>query len=310
MTILLILILILISVLGGSYYAYRIAFYNPSKNREKVPSIEGTVYATYRDEITRLFDQIQKRHCEYVTIYSEDGLKLFGRYYHVRDGAPLDLCFHGYRSRAFVDFAGGSEMSIEMGHNLLLVDQRAHGRSEGKTISFGIRERWDVFSWIDYALERFGSETNIFLYGVSMGAATVLMASGLELPANVKGIVADCPYSVPLDIILHVGKTNPLPQWLIRPFAILGAKIYGGFDIRETDAIRSVKNTKVPILIIHGESDGFVPAVMSKQAQLANPEMITRETFPGADHALSYLSDTPRYQQIIRKHIARCLERS
>ena len=307
MILLILLIVIMVFLLGGAFYAYRIAFYNPPADPDKAPNIEGSIYEPYRDEISRLYQQIQSRYCEPVTIFSDDGLKLFGRYYHVRDGAPVDLCFHGYRSRPFTDFAGGSELSFEMEHNVLLVDQRAHGRSEGRSISFGIRERWDVLSWIDYVLKRFGNETQILLYGVSMGAATVLMASGLELPANVKGIVADCPYSVPMDIILHVGKSNPLPQWLIRPFVILGAKIYGGFDIQEADATEAVKNTKVPILILHGAADDFVPAVMSEQAQLSNPSMIRRETFPGAGHALSYLFDTPRYWNIVHEFVGSVL---
>lgn len=302
MILLLLLLLLLTFVFGGSYYAYRIAFYNPPSDPEKAPNMDGSVYEPYREEITRLYRQIRDRECEPVTIFSDDGLKLYGRYYHIRDGAPLDIGFHGYRSRSFTDFAGGSELSFEMGHNLLLVDQRAHGRSEGRTISFGIRERWDVLSWVDYSRERFGEDIPIFLYGVSMGAATVLMASGLELPENVKAIVADCPYTRPIDIILHVGRSNPLPQWLIRPFVILGAKIYGGFDLLETDAVTSVKNAKIPILIIHGESDHFVPPAMS---ELSHPKL-ERITFPGADHALSFLSDTPRYRQIIRNFITRC----
>lgn len=307
MIVFLLLILLLLLVLGGSYYAYRIAFYNPPSDPDEAPNMDGSIYEPYREEITRLYRQIRDRDCEQVTIYSEDGLKLFGRYYHVRDGAPLDIGFHGYRSRPFTDFAGGSEMSFEMGHNLLLVDQRAHGRSEGRTISFGIRERWDVLSWVDYTLERFGGDTQILLYGVSMGAATVLMASGLELPANIKGIIADCPYTVPMDIILHVGKSYPLPQFLIKPFVILGAKIYGGFDIRETDAVRAVAGSKIPTLIIHGDGDSFVPETMSNLAYLANPANIQRITFPGAGHALSYLSDTPRYKKIVQEFVERVL---
>ena len=308
MILFLLLILLLVFILGGSYYAYRIAFYNPPSDPDKAPNMSGSVYEPYRDEITRLYRQIRDRECEFITITSDDGLKLFGRYYHVRDGAPLDIGFHGYRSRAFTDFAGGSKLSFEMGHNLLLVDQRAHGRSAGRTISFGIRERWDVLSWIDYALRRFGNDTQILLYGVSMGAATVLMASGLDLPANVKGIIADCPYSRPMDIILHVGETNPLPQWLIKPFVILGAKVFGGFDIRETDAAQAVSNARIPILIIHGESDNFVPAMMSEVTCSRDPDLVRRITFPGADHALSFLSDTPRYRNAVNAFVSTVLK--
>ena len=143
MIIFVLLCLFLALVLGGGLYAYRIAFYSPSQDREKTPSITGLQYEPYREEIRRIFCQLRDRPCEMVTIYSHDGLKLSGRYYHNTDGAPLDIGFHGYRSSCLTDFAGGSEMSFQMGHNLLLVDERAHGKSEGKTISFGIQERRD-----------------------------------------------------------------------------------------------------------------------------------------------------------------------
>lgn len=307
MILLILLILLILFLLGGSFYAYRIAFYNPPSDPDKAPNMDGSVYETYREEIIRLYRQIRDRECEAVTILSDDGLKLYGRYYHQQDGAPLDICFHGYRSRSFTDFAGGSELSFELGHNLLLVDQRSHGRSEGRTITFGIRERWDVLNWTEYAVNRFGKDTKIFLYGVSMGAATVLMASGLKLPENVRGIVADCPYSRPMDIILHVGQKNPLPQWLIRPFVILGARIWGGFDVWETDAAEAVSNASVPILIVHGEADTLVPSVMSELSHSTDPHRIHRETFPGAEHALSFLSDPKRYRAMVRRFISECL---
>lgn len=296
------LIFILIAIaavcLGGAYYAYRIAFYAPKKRDESKPVVRGPGYDPYREEMRRIYRQLAERPCEYVTILSHDGLKLSGRYYHVKDGAPLDIGFHGYRGSPLTDFSGGSELSFDMGHNLLLVDQRAHGKSEGRTIAFGIQERQDLLKWVDYALERFGPDVKILLYGVSMGGATVLMASELPLPKNVKGIIADCPYAAPIDIILHVGKKMPIPSWLIRPFAIWGAKIFGGFDLTEADAREAVKHTPVPILILHGEADGFVPHQMSDITE-GNPAMITRYTFPNADHGISYLVDTALYQKLV-----------
>jgi len=166
-------------LLMGGYYTYRIAFYSPKKGRDKISTFASHKYDPYRKEINRLFCQLSGRPYEEVSIVSFDGLTLFGRYYHVKDGAPLDIGFHGYRSSALTDFAGGSELSFSMGHNLLLIDERAHGRSEGRTITFGIQERWDVESWARFAVERFGADVQIILYGVSMGAATVLMAAGL-----------------------------------------------------------------------------------------------------------------------------------
>lgn len=303
---LLLLCLLAFVGLGGAYYAYRIAFYSPQKGRDQITPLQGEKYDHYRGEMMRLFNQLMDRPCEFVTITSHDGLVLSGRYYHIKDGAPLDIGFHGYRSSPMTDFSGGSELSFQMEHNLLLIDQRAHGRSEGRTIAFGIQERLDLLKWVDYAVERFGSNVKILLYGISMGGATVLMASELALPENVKGIIADCPYSAPLEIILHVGQKMPIPSWLIKPFAILGAKIFGGFDLTETDARSAVKHTTVPILIIHGDADGFVPHEMSDIVE-SNPKMVQRHTYSGADHGISYLVDKPRYSKIVTDFVGKLM---
>jgi len=307
MLIYLLVILVLALIFGGAYYAYRIAFYSPVKGRDEIPSTSGPQYEPYREEMRRIFSQLQEKPCEYVTIQSHDGLTLSGRYYHIKDGAPLDIGFHGYRSSPMTDLSGGSDLSFRLEHNVLLVDQRAHGRSEGRTITFGLKERKDLLQWVRYAVERFGEDVQIALIGVSMGGATVLMAADLDLPKNVKGIIADCPYASAMDIILHVGKDMPIPNALIRPFVRLGALVYGGFDVEETDARRTVKHTKIPILIIHGEADNFVPCEMSDLAA-ENPQLITRHTFPNARHGLSYLEDTPRYRRIVTEFMKKILK--
>lgn len=299
----LLLCIVLGIILGGAYYAYRISFYSPMKGRDIIKPIVNPNYDPYRPEMRRIFHNLKERPCEYVTITSYDGLTLSGRYYHVKDGAPLDIGFHGYRSSPLVDFSGGAELSLLMDHNLLLVDQRAHGKSQGRTICFGIKERHDVVKWAQYAAERFGEGVPIFLFGVSMGGATVLMASNLELPSNVKGIVADCPYSSAMDIICEVAKSKPLPLCLVKPFVILGAKIFGGFDIREIDAVEAVKDTKIPILILHGDADSFVPCRMSEPPVKTNPNLVKRHVFSGAEHGICYLTDTKKYHDLVKAFV-------
>ena len=299
------LIILLIAaavLLGGAYYAYRISFYSPKKGRDKRPSTSSPTYDPYRPEMKRLYNLLMARECEIVTVTSHDGLTLSGRYYHVADGAPVDICFHGYRSSWMTDFSGGSELSRQMRHNLLLIDQRAHGKSQGSTITFGLLERLDLLAWVDYIGSRFGSGTPIFLYGISMGGATVLMAPQEKLPSNVKGIIADCPYANAMEIILHVAKDMPIPLWLTKPFVILGARIFGRFDIRETDARTEISIAKIPVLILHGEADNFVPTAMSDLVS-CNPGYITRHTFPGAQHGISYLVDPERYKKIVAEFI-------
>jgi len=300
MTVYILLCILLAAIFGGAYYAYRMAFYSPTRDREKIPEVKGKQYEPFKPVIRDLFRELQNKPCEFVSIQSNDGLTLSARYYHNRDGAPLAIGFHGYKSCWLTDFCGGADIAFQMGQNVLLIDERAHGKSQGRTITFGIKERQDLLCWLEYALNRFGPDVKILLYGVSMGGATVVMASELDLPENVKGIVADCPYSAPLDVILEVGRQTGYPVKLIKPFVILGAKIYGGFDIRETSGAEAVRHAKVPILIIHGEDDTFVPPEMSRVIQEANPDMVTRHTFPGAYHALSYMVDTPRYRALVK----------
>ncbi len=308
MILLIFLCVLLALVLGVSYYAYRIAFYAAPKGTDLIPTFQEPWYDAYRPELLRLLERLQRRPWEAVTIRSQEGLRLAGRYYHVQDGAPLDICFHGYRSSPMTDFIGGGELSLEMEHNLLLVDQRSHGRSQGRSICFGIQERWDVSCWVAYALERFGKELPIFLYGVSMGASTVLMASDLGLPANVKGIVADCPYARPKDIIQRVAKKMGYPPKLFWPLIKLGAKLYGGFLMDETDAVRAVARTDIPILLLHGEADDFVPCDMSRQVAQANPGLVQRHTFPGAGHGMSFLVDPQRYRQLLTGFVRQQLQ--
>lgn len=301
------LLIALAGVLGFSYFAYRIAFYAPYKDRDAIPATSGAQYDPYREVMKLIYHQLADREYEDVYITSRDGLRLHGRYYHVRDGAPIDIGFHGYRSCSLTDFSGGAELCFELKHNLLLVDQRAHGKSEGKTITFGILERYDCLDWVDWALDRFGEATQILLYGISMGASTVLMASELPLPQSVKGIIADCPYCSPVRIICKVSDGMRIPAKLVRPFLILGAWLYGGFRLCETDAAAAVKNSRVPILIIHGEADSFVPCEMSAEVMDACPERIQRHTFPGAEHGISYLVDKDRYSRIVKEFIGNVL---
>ena len=208
---------------GGVLFAYTKAFFTSPLHREDPHALPvGEQYINERGRMLALIEELEQIPFEPVTIRSRDGLKLYGRYYHVREGAPVQIQVHGYRGSALRDFCGGSKLAREMGMNILLVDQRAHGGSGGRTITFGIRERWDCLSWAEYAAERFG-DVDIYLVGVSMGAASVLMASELDLPENVAGIIADCPFSSPEAIIAKVCREDlHLPQPLAVAFVVCG----------------------------------------------------------------------------------------
>lgn len=285
-----------------SYYAYRKAFLSDRKRQE---DWDGFIRRAGEEgpQVRELMEQLKGITAEDVFINSFDGLKLHGRYYHVKDGAPLDIQFHGYNGNAMRDFCGGNKISRESGHNSLLIDQRAHGMSRGKTISFGINERKDCLSWVRYAVERFGEDTEIVLSGVSMGAATVLMASDLGLPKNVKAIVADCGYSSPKTIINKVMRDSGLPDKLMYPFVWLGAMVFGKFNLTESSAVSAVSESDVPILIIHGGADDFVPCYMAEEIYKACRSEKKLLIVPGAGHGMSYLVDKDLYEKTVKDFI-------
>ena len=162
--------------------------------------------------------------------------------------------------------------------------------------------------WAEYCAQRF-PDAPLFLHGISMGAATVLMASALPLPQAVKGILADCPYDVPRDIITLTADRMHIPGRLMWPFLCVGAFLFGrGLRFGDISCHEAVKTARVPILILHGEDDRFVPAYMSEPPAAANPVLVRRYTFPGAGHGLSFLEDTPRYQKLTRDFIESCLK--
>ena len=287
-------------------YAYHVAFYSPPGRRDEPYVIPGSDEPS--PKMAALMEETKALPFEEVSITSFDGLTLRAKYYHRCNGAPVHIQCHGYRGSALRDFCGGSKLAREADHNALVIDHRGHGKSGGKTITFGILERQDVLSWARYAEQRFGADTPLFLSGISMGASTVLMAAELPLPESVVGIVADCPYSSPEAIIRRVCAQRGFPPALTMPFVHLAARVLGGFRLRACSALEAVTQAKIPILLIHGEADNFVPCDMSRAIREACASECTLLTFPGAEHGTSFLADAGRYRTALQTFMARCLE--
>ena len=260
---------------------------------------KGEQYEPYHDTITKCVDQVVEVPFEKVEIVAADGCRLSGRYYHLTDGAPLVIFFHGYRCNSLRDGNGMFLYSRKLGYNVLLTDQRAHWESGGKTITFGIKERFDAKCWAEYAANRFGTNQQIYLSGLSMGAATVLMAANTGLPENVIGIMADCPYSSPKAILCSVMKGMGFPPKFTYWMARLSAKWIGKFDVEETSAIDAIKESKLPILILHGDADNFVPCTMSIDCQSAGKGNVELVLIKGAGHGMSHCVDTPSYEKAV-----------
>ena len=306
--VLLVLLLLSVAILIASYYVYRIAFYSNKDGQGDEYAIPSSdQYDPHKKEMIYLIDKVFEKECEDVYVRSFDGLMLHARYYHIKDGAPVDIGFHGYRATAIRDFCVGANASFARGHNMLLVDERGLGKSDGSTITMGIKEHKDALCWVNYIVDRFGDDIKIVLYGVSMGAASVVMATGLRLPDNVKGVIADCPYNSPVDIILHVAKkTMNLPRFVVLSLSVIAARIYGGFNLLETTCDKAVRKAKIPVLVIHGEDDRYVPCCMSEAIEKANPDMVKRYTFPNAGHGISYFADKKRYSDLVEEFFDDC----
>ena len=297
-TILCIALVLALLIILISFICFRIVFYVPRKKEEltyELPVPKGALYEPYHDMMRHWIKEAREFKSEDFYIKSFDGLTLHAKYFEYEPGAVMEIMFHGYRGSAERDLSGGIQRCFALGRSVLLIDQRTSCGSEGNVISFGINEHRDCLSWIDFALKQFGPDVKIVLTGISMGASTVLMASGKELPKNVVGVLADCGFSSPKKIIKKCAGDLKLPANLLYPFIKLGAKLYGHFDLDEYTPLEAMKTCKLPVIFFHGETDDFVPCDMSRETYAACNSPKRLVTVPKAGHGLVYLVDNDLY---------------
>ncbi len=240
---------------------------------------------------------------EDVWITSFDGLRLHASLVQHPQAKGTILLFHGYRSSWAVDFSISIPFYYALGFSLLVIDQRSHGQSEGRFITFGVRERRDACLWAAYAAARFGPRHTLYLGGLSMGATTVLMAAGLPLPEQVRGIVADCGFTSPDAIIRSVIKKR-YPFLPVGPAAAVLNVLtvcFAGFGLREASATEAVRHAQVPVLFLHGTGDTFVPWQMTQEAFDACAAEKRLLLVDGAEHGMSYLEDPARVQSLLEE---------
>lgn len=291
-----------LAVVLTAYICFRMAFYDARKpSKEEYPIPEGEIYEPYRDRMVAWMKETWAMPHEDMSITSFDGLTLRGKYYECVPGGPVELMFHGYRGNADRDLCGGVQRCFSLGRNTLIVDQRGCGSSDGNVITFGVKESDDCHRWIDHLIQRFGPDVKIIITGISMGASTVMLAAGRELPKQVVGVLADCGYTSAEDIIKVVIRQMKLPPKLAYPFVRLGAVLFAHFDPNSDSPIEAMKRCKVPVMLIHGEADDFVPCEMSRRNFDACNAPKKLWTVPGAGHGLSILVDKPGYMRELRE---------
>ncbi len=308
----LIYIVFAVLLLAEIYFAVAYACFLKAFTRRKTGEYtyhdmsHRTHFSAYMPQIAEGQEWLLDNTRENYEITSFDGLTLSARYIPAENEKALILMFHGYHSSTANDFACFIKKYHDMGYSVLLTDQRSHNRSEGRYITFGTLERSDCISWIFFAMRTFGKDTKVFLHGLSMGATTVMLALTMTLPENVRGIIADCGFTSPYEIVGHTVKQ----QYKVSPGFILPAvniicKKLAGFNMREVDTRKALAKSKLPILIIHGNDDTFVPTYMSHEnfaASASEKKMLL--LVDGAYHGMSYLLEPERYENTVREFLA------
>ncbi|MBR1659855.1 MAG: alpha/beta hydrolase [Oscillospiraceae bacterium] len=297
------------AALAGGWYATGKSFVDAALNREQ-PLLATRISALVNggkkpDDLSRKAEDAARRTkilpMERVELTAWDGVHLVGHWYGCHDPKRVVIGMHGWRSAWYRDFAGILPFWHEHGCAVLLTEQRAHGESGGDTICFGAKERFDCLDWAEYAAERTGGVLPIWLAGVSMGATTVLLASGLaRVSPAVRGVMADCGFISADAIWAHVAKDNfHLPYALFKPLTDRLCIRKTGCGPAEASTTAALKRTRLPVLLVHGEADSFVPPSMSVKnyKSCAGPKRLL--LVPGARHGMSYLVDTSSYESAV-----------
>ncbi len=299
----LIVILSVILFLMSKFFFGRGREYDPTRILKDNPELAN--------EIVRYRETLKKYTPEKVEMTSYDGLRLTARIYYASEKTDrFVVCMHGYHSGGEGDFSGAVEFFIKNRFNVLIATQRCHGDSEGRRLTFGVKEKYDCRDWCKYLVSRFGGDIKIVLDGVSMGATTVMMASDRKagLPENVKGIIADCGYTSPWEIVCDVAKkAYRLPKFPILYLFRLVVMLDAGFDLKAESAETAVKNTDIPIFFAHGTGDDFVPYEMSLRNSAACSSDHMLFSAEGAGHGLSFIVDNDGYTRecmnFLEKHL-------
>ncbi|MDE6601140.1 MAG: alpha/beta hydrolase [Lachnospiraceae bacterium] len=299
----------LLAAACGGEIAY---FYGRTMKRgraktERTIKMSGTDWSRYMPLMEERKAAMLERPHNDVWQTSFDGLQLHATYFPAKEKqekTKIVIGFHGYTSQGMSDYIGLSDYYQKRGFAMLLPDARAHGASEGEYIGFGCLDRQDALGWIRWVIGELGEETEILLHGTSMGAATLLMLSGLPLPEQVKGIVSDCGFTSPKEVFTHVlHSMYHLPAFPVIPGADFVNRKLAGYGMDECNARREVEKAKVPILFIHGGNDTFVPWQMCDEIyeHCASPKR--KLIVEGAAHAESYYKDMESYEQALTEFI-------
>lgn len=291
---LLYVLIITVSVLVAAYVAMRIGYDKVFINKQKdiinkLSAPDKKQYARYAKEVKDEYDRAESIAYENVYINSYDKKRLHAKYYR-KDGASCAVILvHGYKSTALRDLCFALNFLHNINVNILLIDLRGHGLSDGKTLTMGVKESRDIAVWTQW-LKDCGNE-KIILFGISMGAAASLMSLKY---CSVDGVIADCPFSSALSAFEFNAKKHNASKFSVRLLS-MAAIVCGGFSIKNADACEAIKGKETPILLIYGKNDSVVSP--SEKNKIAGSASSCKTVLFDAGHAVSYYSDSERYKK-------------
>lgn len=274
--------------------------------------ISGSIFNEFESHIQKASEKLRSMDTKLIEIVASDGEKLAGHLLEHKSPKRIILAMHGWRSDWSRDFGPITDFWNYNNCTVLYADQRGHGQSGGSYIGFGLTERYDCLDWVNWINKNINTNNlPIYLAGISMGATTVLMASDLELPDNVHGIMADCGFTSPYEIWKHVANNNLGISYSMVSY--LANSMYRKRTDMNTDdysTVEALENTKIPVLLIHGSDDTFVPVEMtySNYKACTSPKKLL--IVPGAKHALSYYVNRLEYEETVKKFWKMCDNRN
>ncbi len=249
-----------------------------------------------------IFDQDKDE----VYIKSFDNLKLFAEILPSKEKSKkVVIMMHGFRAQEYHDFCCSAKFFYDWGYNVILPHERAHANSEGKYLTYGVKEKFDCKSWIEFAVTKYGEDCQIVIMGVSMGCATVLATLGLTLPKNVKACIGDCGYTEIKKIFSDTLENRyNIPPKLILPIANLYCKVFAGFSYYGYSVTDAMKKATVPTMFIHGSEDVLIPDSMSKENYEACKAQKKLLIVEGAAHAGSFVKETELCAKEVKEFLA------
>ena len=306
-----ILIVILLLAMAVGYYIFNSVFlYNDQMKGDKESAIDPSsidsetdlmrpTAARYYAFRAPYIDEFEKLDLKELTVRSFDNLTLYG---YLLEGDPKEvvICVHGYKSSMQEDFADRIEIYRKRGSTILLLNDRAHGKSEGTYLGFSEHDRRDVAKWVDLINEMY-DDPKIYLHGVSMGGATVIHCANMKLK-NVCGIIDDCGFDSIIGISKHL--MNDIYHMPYFPFGYLAwfwSVIITGISFNTSIGEDCVKDTDIPILFIHGREDNYVPCEMSEKMYEACVSPKELHLIDGCGHAAAYMMAKEEYTAAVNR---------